>query len=1399
MVADPNQQGTFYTVVVGSDTADGGTNANGIYRSTNYGQSWKMISNTAVNNDLTTAATHNVQLSVGNSVTNNGVTTEPLYVGIADPYSLAPGHAADNSNDYLAYLWQATITTSSPTSIAWKPLDLPKTVDGGVTNYLTMPYVPATDAGNVPDPLSELPSGKYSLGFSLAADTNSNDTDCQNLVFVGGGTQPVIGAGSSIKATEYTGRLFSVDAAKAAGSQTAPLTDSGTANGTAPHAGSRVMAFDGSCLLEGDDGGLFAQTSPDSGSGDWISLNAGYYLQLSATATPISGDKLTITGLLNGKAVSETFQFVTAGNSPTSVLIAGGTNAELDTANNLVSTINALTVKINGVTVKFDVTATLVQTTSGQFQVDLSGALGIPVFQSTAATPAVSLASTGIGATELYAAAYDNLSDTIAGSAQDVNVSAQTQNAATDAAGNMPSPTWQDVGTAPTNTTGVAEGGAVAVDDYSLSGSLPSPQSYRYTSSQYLDNFEQQTIAANGTVVPGSTVQITALNGDGQLHTPVVVNPIDGNIAVGGLNAVYISANGGTSFTTVGLGVAGGANALVYGGYQGITPEANVLWVATDNGVYLRQPTGNLAATAYPGATPVSITVDSTDWTQAWVIADNSQIWYTSNKGLAGTWTNITPTSGYLPSGLLTACYVPGLVTSSGLPKAGALLVGGSQGVYFTVTPTVSTATWQKLSADLPLVPVTGLSYNPYGTVAQTDTLVAATLGRGAWELNDLRENIFGIPNVITVQSNDGTVICQGGNAVSPTPTLTASPEELDITFNKYSSLDQGTLPSPTDPNSGILVVYAGDNGAFYDGSSGYNSTDSFHAGDSDDQVITPGYVGFSPSNPDEVILRFASALPNGKYEVILVGQEGYTAANRKAVSPLQNTAGLPFADQPSTGKGENLVLNFTVSLPPQVVSVNPQPIVSQTQFTVSSQPTGTLALSTVAVPSTGVSPVTVPTTFQFNDDYLNCSNTQLPLNGDEVIIEGLAPYIGYLSASDEMVSNTFTFSTSVSSYVKFSNQVPIGATAAATIANLEEAIQYPEFPFGVSVSQSQPAGSANLYLNGYTSTPTFAGTAISFVVPGTAFVAGNVAVSALSTDSPVQIAANLGAAINSAGAAGLTATVSSSTVAVDASGLAVGAVPTGITQVTASLPQMQLRSTIDVYFTDGDPLTAASATNWNFYQLIDTNGSADDAKDTVYYPTSAYYDANLNRVRLTFAADLATLGTGEFRLRVGDAYAVDTTATASTNLATDANDSTIGTVNLGTLEELETSATAVELNNPTGVAVDTAGDVFIADSQNNRVLRSRFQRRHGRRRERQCRLHRRRHPGHRRRTERPHGSCRERGGYSALYRRLGQQSDPRGEPHHRRNQHLRWDRQHHGVERPNGSCRERGWYRRLL
>ena len=110
--------------------------------------------------------------------------------------------------------------------------------------------------------------------------------------------------------------------------------------------------------------------------------------------------------------------------------------------------------------------------------------------------------------------------------------------------------------------------------------------------------------------------------------------------------------------------------------------------------------------------------------------------------------------------------------------------------------------------------------------------------------------------------------------------------------------------------------------------------------------------------------------------------------------------------------------------------------------------------------------------------------------------------------------------------------------------------------------------------------------------------------------------------------------------------------------------------------------------------------------------------------------------------------------------------------------------ATAAELNYPTGVAVDAAGDLFIADTNNN-VIREVVKATgdiitvagNGTR-----GLQRRQRTRHRRRAELPHRRRRRRRG-RPVHRRLGQQRDPRGRQGDRRHHHRRRQR-HRRLQR---------------
>lgn len=222
----------LYAAVVGAGANDG------VYKSNDSGQSWKLISNAAINNLLIDGTTQNVKIAVG--------TAGNLFVGIEN--------AGQPTGTDLVGLFG-----SPDGGLTWTAFTLPTTTEA----------CPATFGIN--------PGGQGELHFSIAADPNN-----PKVVYVAGDRQPAPNelpggscagpgfpnAANSIGAKDYTGRLFRVS-----DTGVAPLTNSGTANNTGPHADSRAMVFDAAGnILEGDDGGIFRRTSPADATGDWSSI-----------------------------------------------------------------------------------------------------------------------------------------------------------------------------------------------------------------------------------------------------------------------------------------------------------------------------------------------------------------------------------------------------------------------------------------------------------------------------------------------------------------------------------------------------------------------------------------------------------------------------------------------------------------------------------------------------------------------------------------------------------------------------------------------------------------------------------------------------------------------------------------------------------------------------------------------------------------------------------------------------------------------------------------------------------------------------------------------------------------------------------------------------------------------
>lgn len=264
-------------VIVLSAVAGTSTGHKGIWRSTDKGATWKQISGDSATGlpagvcfDLTSDRTNPDRLyanaggryyrSTDKGATWTKVSSAPMETKLSNARNVDATMGSSN-NIFVAIVGAdgrlAGVFHSSNGGDAWSDLGVPTIGSVGIH-----------------------PGGQGSIHLSIAADpTNAN------LVYVGGDRQdgaafPTVP--NAIGARDYSGCLFRGDASKPASQRWKHLTHSstlgaaggGTASGSAPHADSRDMdvAKNGD-LIEGDDGGVYKRTSPQTNAGDWFSLN----------------------------------------------------------------------------------------------------------------------------------------------------------------------------------------------------------------------------------------------------------------------------------------------------------------------------------------------------------------------------------------------------------------------------------------------------------------------------------------------------------------------------------------------------------------------------------------------------------------------------------------------------------------------------------------------------------------------------------------------------------------------------------------------------------------------------------------------------------------------------------------------------------------------------------------------------------------------------------------------------------------------------------------------------------------------------------------------------------------------------------------------------------------------
>jgi hypothetical protein len=391
------------------------------------------------------------------------------------------------------------------------------------------------------------------------------------------------------------------------------------------------------------------------------------------------------------------------------------------------------------------------------------------IYKRVSPTSATGIWSALIGnlqLTEFDSVAYSALTHTVFGGAQDTGTSGQA------VAGNN---VWKEF------TQG--DGGTVAVDDSQPGISI------RYGSFPMLQNFGRATYDATNTLTGFVAAGLVGLTDFAQFYSPFELNKVQpARLVIGTEDHAFESFNRGDTLTD--LGSVGEVHTLAYGGQRGGVANSDVLYVGSDQGLFVRTAAGGALQhlAAYPGGEPWDVVLDPNDWQRA-VVVDEDNVFLTPDAGQ--TWTEIT--NNLVDSRLRTVEFIVATGHSG-------VVVGGNDGAH--VFRFDSGNVWQLGATGLAGAPVIDLHYNSID-----DVLVAGTLGRGAWIVSDASELLLqpGITISDTAQFE--------GNSGSTDFVFTITQPVSLLTATVVYSTSDGSAHSPDDyaSQSGTLTFAPGE------------------------------------------------------------------------------------------------------------------------------------------------------------------------------------------------------------------------------------------------------------------------------------------------------------------------------------------------------------------------------------------------------------------------------------------------------------------------------------------------------------------------------------------------------------------------------------------------------------